>query len=141
VKVGQIDARDGPVYAPADAFVIPLSGPGGHGGMPHQVPDPVVASAQLIGALQALVSRESPPLEPAVLTIGSIHGGTAPNIIPTRVEMHGTLRVFEPALRERLLRRLREVVNGLASTFRVESDVRATDACPATINNPEMAEL
>ncbi len=125
----------------ADAFVITLSGPGGHGGMPHQVPDPVVASAQLIVALQTLISRESSPLEPAVLTIGSIHGGTAPNIIPMRVEMHGTLRVFDPALREHLLCRMREVVQGMAATFRLESDVRSTDACPATINNAEMSEL
>ena len=141
VEVGQIDARSGPVYASADAFVITLSGPGGHGGMPHQVPDPVIASAQLIVALQTLVSRESPPLEPAVLTIGSIHGGTAPNIIPTRIEMHGTLRVFEPALRDRLLSRMRDIVQGIASTFRLDCDVRTTDACPATINNAEMTEL
>jgi amidohydrolase len=141
LEVGQIDARSGPVYASADAFVITLSGPGGHGGMPHQVADPVVASAQLIVALQTLVSRESSPLEPTVLTIGSIHGGTAPNIIPARVEMHGTLRVFDPALRDQLLGRMREVVQAIASMFRLESDVRTTDACPATINNAEMTEL
>ncbi len=141
LEVGQIDARDGPVYASSDAFVIILSGPGGHGGMPHQVADPVIASAQLIVALQTLISRESPPLEPAVLTIGSIHGGTAPNIIPARVELQGTLRVFEPALRDRLLSRMREIVNGVAAIFRLESDVCITDACPATINNAEMAGL
>jgi amidohydrolase len=141
LEVGQIDARDGPVYASSDAFVITLSGPGGHGGMPHQVADPVIASAQLIVALQTLVSRESPPLEPAVLTIGSIHGGTAPNIIPARVEMQGTLRAFEPAVRNRLLSRIHEVVDGVAAIFRLESNVRTTDACPATINNAAMAEL
>jgi amidohydrolase len=109
--------------------------------MPHQAADPVSASAQLIVALQTLVSRESPPLEPTVLTIGSIHGGTAPNIIPARVEMHGTLRVFEPALRERLLSRMRAIVSGIASMFGLEAEVRMTDACPATINDAEMAEL
>jgi amidohydrolase len=141
INVGQIDARDGPVYASSDAFVISLSGPGGHGGMPHQVADPVIASAQLIVALQTLISRESPPLEPTVLTIGSIHGGTAPNIIPARVELQGTLRVFAPTVRERLLSRIREVMDGIATTFRVKADIRATDACPATINNVAMAEL
>jgi amidohydrolase len=105
------------------------------------VADPVIASAQLIVALQTLVSRESPPLEPAVLTIGSIHGGTAPNIIPARVEMHGTLRAFEPAVRNRLLSRIHEVAAGVAAIFRLESNVRTTDACPATINNAAMAEL
>jgi amidohydrolase len=141
LEVGRVDARDGPVYASSDAFVITLSGPGGHAAMPHQAADPVSASAQLIVALQTLVSRESPPLEPTVLTIGSIHGGTAPNIIPARVEMHGTLRVFEPALRERLLSRMRAIVSGIASMFGLEAEVRMTDACPATINDAEMAEL
>jgi amidohydrolase len=141
LEVGLVDARPGPVYASSDAFVITLSGPGGHAAMPHQAPDPVVASAQLIVALQTLVSRESPPLEPAVLTIGSIHGGTAPNIIPTRVELQGTLRVFDPAVRERLLRRLHELVAGTASMFCVQAEVRMTESCPACINDVEMAEL
>jgi amidohydrolase len=141
MEVGRIDARAGPVYASADAFVITLSGSGGHAAMPHQVADPVLASAQLVVALQTLVSRESPPLEPAVLTIGSIHGGSAPNIIPTRVELQGTLRAFDPALRDHLLGRLSELVSGVASTFRVEADLRMTDSCPATINEASMTEL
>jgi amidohydrolase len=141
LEVGRVDARAGPVYASADAFVITLSGPGGHAAMPHQVPDPVLASAQLIVAVQTLVSRDSPPMEPAVLTIGSVHGGTAPNIIPTRVELQGTLRVFEPALRERLLGRLREQVNCIASAFRVEAELRMTESCPACVNDADMSEL
>ncbi|MBV8720234.1 MAG: amidohydrolase [Chloroflexi bacterium] len=141
IPVGRIDVRPGPIFASADAFVVELCSTGGHAAMPHQVADPVMASAQLIVALQTLVSRESPPLEPAVLTIGSIHGGSAPNIIPTRVELQGTLRAFAPELRDRLLSRLRELVASVASTFRVESHVRMTDSCPACINNVEMAEL
>jgi amidohydrolase len=141
LEVGQVDARAGPVYASSDAFDISLRGRGGHAAMPHQVADPVIASAQLIVALQTLISREAPPLEPAVLTIGSIHGGSAPNIIPARVEMQGTLRVFEPALRAQLLSRMHEIVTGIASTFRLEADVRMTDSCPATINDADMAEL
>ena len=141
IEVGRVDVRAGPIYASADAFVIQLTGSGGHAAMPHQVPDPVLASAQLIVALQTLVSRETPPLEPAVLTIGSIHGGTAPNIIPARVELQGTLRVFDPALRERLLHRMAELTQGIATTFRVQSELRMTDACPACINDPAMADL
>jgi amidohydrolase len=141
LEVGRVDARAGPVYASADAFVITVNGPGGHAAMPHQVPDPVVASAQLIVVLQTLVSRESPPMEPAVLTIGSIHGGTAPNIIPTRVELQGTLRVFDPALRQRLLGRLREQVSCVAAACRVEADFRLTESCPACINDANMSEL
>jgi amidohydrolase len=141
LPVGQIDVRPGPIFASADAFVIELCGPGGHAAMPHQVGDPVLASAELIVGLQTLVSREAPPLEPAVLTIGSIHGGTAPNIIPTRVELQGTLRVFDPHLRQYLLTRVHEVTSTVARTFRVEADVRMTDACPACINDAGMADL
>jgi amidohydrolase len=141
VAVGQVDIRSGPIYASSDAFVITLSGPGGHGAMPHQVPDPVVASAELIVMLQTLVSRESPPMEPAVLTFGSIHGGTAPNIIPTRVELQGTLRVFDPALRTQLLRRVREQVSCIAAACRVEAEFRMTESCPACINDGDMSEL
>jgi len=141
LPVGVVDARPGPIYASADAFAIALSAPGGHAAMPHQVPDPVVASAELIVALQTLVSRETPPLEPAVLTIGSIHGGTAPNIIPTRVELQGTLRAFEPAVRDRLLRRLREITCELPRLLGVEAQLEMTDCCPACSNDSNMTNL
>ncbi|MBV9325062.1 MAG: amidohydrolase [Chloroflexi bacterium] len=141
VEVGRIDVRPGPIYASADAFVIELAGSGGHAAMPHQVADPVVAAAELIVALQTLVSRESPPMEPAVLTIGSIHGGTAPNIIPSCVEIQGTLRTFSPGLRARLLTRIEAVMTDVARTFRVEPKLLMTDACPACINDAPMAEL
>jgi amidohydrolase len=141
LQLGQVDIRPGPIYASADAFVIELTSSGGHAAMPHQVADPVLASAELVVALQTLVSRESPPLEPAVLTIGSIHGGTAPNIIPARVELQGTLRVFDPDLRQRLLQRMAELIDGLATTFRVKAELRMTDACPACVNDAAMADL
>jgi amidohydrolase len=141
LPVGQVDARSGPIYASADAFAITLSSPGGHAAMPHQVPDPIVASAQLVMALQTLVSRATPPLEPSVLTIGSIHGGTAPNIIPTRVELQGTTRAFDPAVRERLLSQLRELVRALPATMGVDSQLEMTDSCPACINDPTLTDL
>jgi len=140
VPAGCIDVRPGPIFAFADAFVIELLGHGGHGAIPHQVADPVVAAAELIVALQTLVSRESPPLEPAVVTIGSIHGGTASNIIPSRVELQGTLRVFSPQLHRYLLSRMQDVVSGIANTFRVQAELRMTDSCPACINDDAMAE-
>src|ERR1051326_8106413 len=141
MEVGQVDVRPGPVFASADAFSVALASPGGHAAMPHQAPDPVLASAELILAFQPLISRETPPLQPAVLTIGSIHGGSAPNIIPSRVELQGTLRVFEPDLRQYLLTRVQEVTSTVARTFRVEAHVRMTDACPACINDAGMADL
>jgi len=101
----------------------------------------VLAAAHLVVALQTLVSRDTPPMEPSVLTIGSIHGGTAPNIIPTRVELHGTLRAFEPAVRERLLGRVRELVHGVPALWHVQSEIEMTDCCPACVNNDQMAEF
>lgn len=141
VPVGYVDVRPGPIFASSDAFTIELKGGGGHAAMPHQTTDPVLASAELIVALQSLVSRETPPLEPAVLTIGSIHGGTAPNIIPARVELEGTLRVFDPDVRQRLVSRIGDLTSGIATTFRVQCDLRMIESCPACINDPGMAEL
>src|ERR1700730_14740507 len=80
-------------------------------------------------------------MEPTVLTIGSIHGGTAPNIIPTRVELQGTLRVFDPALRKQLLDRVRDQVRCIAATCRVDADFRMTESCPACVNDASMSEL
>jgi amidohydrolase len=141
LQVGKVDVRPGPVFASSDAFLITLRASGGHAAMPHQVPDPVVAAAQLIVALQTVASRDTPPMEPSVLTIGSIHGGTAPNIIPTRVELHGTLRAFEPAVRERLLGRVRDLADAVPALFGVESSLEMTDCCPACVNDAAMAEL
>ena len=141
IGVGCVDIRPGPIFASSDAFTIELNSAGGHAAMPHQTTDPVLASAELIVALQTLVSRETPPLEPAVLTIGSIHGGTAPNIIPTRVELQGTLRVFDPDVRRRLVTRIGELVGGIASTFRVQCELQMIESCPACINDTQMAEL
>jgi amidohydrolase len=141
LPVGMVDVRPGPIFASSDAFDISLRSPGGHAAMPHQVPDPVVAAAQLILALQTLVSRDTPPIEPSVLTIGSIHGGTAPNIIPTRVDLQGTLRAFEPAVRERLLGRLHDLVRAVPALWNVESSMEMTDCCPACVNDPTMAEF
>jgi amidohydrolase len=141
IPVGSIDVRPGPIFAFADAFEIELRSGGGHGAIPHQVADPIVAGAELIMALQTLVSRESPPLEPSVLTIGSIHGGTAPNIIPSRVDLQGTLRVFSPQLHRHLLARMHDLVSGIAATFKVDAELRMTDSCSACINDDAMAQL
>lgn len=141
LPVGRVDARSGPVFAAADAFSIRLSGRGGHGAMPHQTADPIVCAAHLVVALQTLVSRETDPFEPAALTIGSIHGGTAPNIIPAQVELLGTLRTFEAATRARLLDRLADLVQGTARTFRVEGEVTVPPGCPACVNDPAITDL
>jgi amidohydrolase len=141
MPVGTIDARSGPIYANSDAFAVGLAGGGGHAALPHQTSDPIAAAAYLVTLLQTLVSRESPPLEAAVLTIGSLHAGTAPNIIPSRAELQGTLRTFDAQLRERLLGRLQEMVDTVGRLFRIETSFTVLEACPAVVNDPSMAEL
>jgi amidohydrolase len=141
IDLGRVDVRPGPIYASADAFAITLQSSGGHAAMPHQTADPVLAAAELIVALQTLVSRETPPLEPAVLTIGSVHGGTAPNIIPSSVELQGTLRAFAPHVRDHLVRRICEMAEAIPASFRVQSTMRMMDTCPACINDAAMADL
>jgi len=141
MPVGTIDARGGPIYANADAFAVGLSAPGGHAALPHQTSDPIAAAAYLVTMLQTLVSRETPPLEPAVLTIGSIHGGTAPNIIPSRVDLQGTLRTFDAQVRTRLMARLQEMVDTVARLFQVEPTFTHLEECPAVVNDADKAEL
>ena len=140
VPVGTVDIRPGPIFANADSFAVELRAPGGHGAMPQQTPDPIVGAASIVTALQTLIAREVSPLEPATLTIGSIHGGTVPNVIPSRVTLEGTLRTFDGAVRDQLLRRLDEIVVGIGGTLGLQAAVTATDGCPACVNDPRMAE-
>jgi amidohydrolase len=141
LPLGQIGVRPGAVFANADHLRITLSGPGGHGAEPHQTSDPVVAVAYLITALQTLVSRETPPLSPSALTIGSIHGGTAPNIIPSRIELQGTLRTFDDALRTKLLRRINDLVQDVSHMFHLTGEFHAPPGCDACVNDAGIANL
>jgi amidohydrolase len=141
VPVGQIAVRPGPIFASADELTLVVHGRGGHGAIPHDAVDPVVVAAHLVTALQTLVSREAPPLQPAVLTIGMIQGGTAFNIIPERVELRGTVRAFDPGLREYLLSRVAAQARDLAAAFRATVDVTTRLGCAAVVNDPAMADL
>src|SRR6185503_11832790 len=99
LPVGTIGVKAGPLMAAVDRLSIVVRGRGGHGGHPHRAADPVVAAAQVVLALQTLVSREVSPLDSAVLTVGAIHGGQAFNVIPDEVTLTGTVRTFDAALR------------------------------------------
>jgi amidohydrolase len=141
MPVGTIDAAPGPIYANSDSFAVTLSGSGGHAAAPHQTCDPIVAAAYLVTALQTLVSREAPPMDTSVLTIGSIHGGSAANIIPSNVQLMGTLRTFEAEVRERLIQRLQEMVESVGRLYRVETSYTHLEACPAVVNDSGLASL
>jgi amidohydrolase len=141
LPVGQVGIRNGTIFASADELTIVVRGRGGHAAVPHDAVDPVVVAAHLITGLQTLISREAPPLEPAVLTIGMIQAGTAFNIIPEQVTMKGTVRAFDPALREHLLARVAAHARDLAAAFRAEADVTTRLGCQAVVNDPAMADL
>jgi amidohydrolase len=102
IPVGDIALEAGPIYAGVDTFHATIIGQGGHGAMPHEAVDPVYIAGHVILALHGIVSRRLDPVEPAVVSIGSIHGGQADNVIPEQVEISGTLRFMEPQVREQI---------------------------------------
>ncbi len=140
-QVGMVDVTPGPVMAAAETWSCTISGRGGHGASPHQTVDPIVAAAQVVTALQSVVSRNVDPLEAAVVTIGSIHGGDAFNVIPPQVEMTGTIRTYEPETRELVLRRLHEVIEGVAAAFGASAEVDLAPLTPAVVNDAQVVAV
>ena len=141
IPVGTIAVRSGPVMTSADKLSITVTGRGGHGANPHSAVDPIVAAAQVITALQTLVSRETHPLKSAVLSITMLKAGTAFNIIPDTVEMIGTLRCFDAELRTSLLASLKRTAEGIASALRCTASVANEFLTPAVINDPTATAL
>lgn len=141
LPVGTVGVAGGPIWAAVDDLTFTVRGRSGHGAMPHQTVDAIVVAAQIVNALQTVVSRTRSPFAPAVLTIGSIHGGTAWNIIADRVEMRGTLRTFDPAVRERLLGRLTAIATGIAESMEATCEVEDRFGAPPVVNDPELAAL
>ncbi len=138
-EVGWFGINNGPCMAAAEELKITLTGKGGHGAAPHLSIDPIYAGAQVVTAMQSIVSRNVPPLDTAVVTIGTFQGGTAMNIIPPTVEMTGTIRTFKKEVRAKVLQRLEEIVNGVATAMNCEADVYVQSVTPAVVNDAELA--
>ncbi len=132
---GTIQVREGPIMAAADEFAARFVGRGGHGAQPHAAIDPIVAAAQAVLALQSIVSRSVDPLEAAVVTVGSLCAGSAPNVIPAEARLSGTLRSFTDAVREILRSRLREVLEGTARAGGCRVDLDLRPGYPPTVND------
>lgn len=139
--LGQISLRPGPAMAAADRYIITIQGKGGHGASPHETVDPIVVGAHIVTALQTIVSREIDPIEPAVVTVGALIAGDASNVIPDRAELRGTLRSFNPAVRVQLAERVGEIAAGVAEAMRAKVEYVHQPGYPATVNDPEQAEL
>ncbi|MEO7367159.1 MAG: M20 family metallopeptidase [Gemmatimonadaceae bacterium] len=137
--VGQVVAQAGPLAASADTFEIELIGRGAHAARPHEAADPIVGAAALIMALQTVVSRRVNPASPAVLTIGAITAGTAPNVIPDRAVLRGTLRAADVETRQTLQNSLRTIAQHIAAAHGLSARVDIDDGVSPVINSADAA--
>ncbi len=139
--LGRIGVRSGTVFASADRLEMTVHGKGGHAASPHDTVDPIVIAAYVTTTLQTLISRETSPFSPAVITIASIHAGSAFNIIPEKAVIQGTMRAFSNEHREYLLRRIQEVAQGVATAMGGSCTLNWIDGCPPCLNDPAMTEV
>jgi len=140
LEVGAVSVVTGPTMSGAGMFEITISGKGGHGAMPHQTADPIVCSAQVIVALQSIVSRNVDPLDMVVITIGTIQGGSARNIIPQTVTFNGSFRLFREGTRELVKTRIREIAEGVASGMGCRAEVDFGLGIGAVVNDAAVAD-
>jgi amidohydrolase len=141
IPTGMIGFRSGPLMASADDIKITVSGRQTHGAMPWLGVDPIVVSAQIVLALQTIVSRQVDlTKEPAVITIGSIHGGIRNNIIPDEVKMHGTVRSFDEEVRADLLTRVEDTCCAIAKSSRAHAQLNVRKGYAVTVNDQLLTE-
>jgi len=146
LQTGHIGVTPGYTYANVDSVDVTVRGIGGHGAYPHKTKDPIVLAAEMINAWQTIASRENNPLDPIVITVGSIHGGTKHNIIPDEVKMQLTVRTYKSEVRDRVLKAIDQIAKGIASAGGVPADrapivnVLKDQFTPATYNNPDLTK-
>jgi amidohydrolase len=146
LQIGHIGVTEGYTSANVDSVDVTVRGVGGHGAYPHKTKDPIVLAAEIINAWQTIVSRENNPLDPVVITVGSIHGGTKNNIIPDEVKMQLTVRTYKVDVRERVLADIDRIAKGCAEAAGIPPDlapivsVSKDFVTPAMYNNPELTK-
>ena len=144
LETGKVGYTPGYAMASATSIDIKIRGVGGHGSAPELTKDPIVVAAQVVMALQTIVSRENSPLEPAVVTVGSIHGGTRYNIIPDEVSLQLTVRTYKPEVRKNILASIERIVKGVALTAGIPADrapeVKVSEGTNSTYNDPQLLE-
>lgn len=141
IKAGHIGVKRGVVHAASNPFTIIIKGKGAHGAHPDAGIDPVVIASNVIMSLQTIVSREIPPTDPAVITVGTIHGGTAQNIIPEEVTISGVIRTLRAEHRTYVKQRLVEVVSGITSSMRGSCEIKIEESYPCLYNDDNMLDL
>ncbi|MGI8644092.1 MAG: M20 metallopeptidase family protein [Thermomicrobiales bacterium] len=139
--LGIIGLRNGPAMAASDRFEFTIKGVGGHGARPQATVDPIVIGSQIVVAIQMLVSRETDPTVPAVVSFGAFQAGNPFNVIPDTAVLRGTVRSFQQEERERLAERIEAVVRGVAGTMRAEVEFAYHFGYPPTVNDAGMNEI
>jgi len=146
IEAGKIGITAGYYNATVDSVDVTVKGMGGHGAYPHKTKDPITLSAEIINAWQTIASRENNPLDPIVVTVGSIHGGTKHNIIPDEVKMQLTVRTYKPEVRQRVLSAIEQIAKGCATAAGLPPDkmpevnVLHAEHVNAVYNNPELTK-
>jgi amidohydrolase len=138
---GSVTVLPGSLMAASTTLRITLHGRGGHGAIPHEAVDAVVLAAQVVTALQTVVSRSVAPLDTAVVTIGSVEAGSAPNVIAERAVLDGSMRAFDPAVMEMLRERVTAIAEGVAAAGGGRAEVDFLHEIPVTANDPAVTEL
>ncbi|HMC55761.1 MAG TPA: M20 family metallopeptidase [Gemmatimonadaceae bacterium] len=132
--VGQVVADAGPLAASADTFEIELVGHGAHAARPHEARDPIVAAAALVTAIQTIVARRLNPATPGVVTVGQISAGNAPNVIPDRATLRGTIRAVDPSSRSLMMEELRRIAEQIGAAHGVAASVNMPEGTPPLVN-------
>lgn len=141
LPLGQVVVQPGPLMAAADRFTLTITGRGGHGGMPHTTVDAILVAGQAVTLLQGIVSRNLPPHEAAVLSVGTFHAGEAFNVIAETAVLTGTLRTLQPVVRTTLIRRMEEMLDGLTRAHGAAYTLELADHTPALVNDPAATRL
>ena len=137
---GEIGIKTGSIMAAADKFEVVIKGVGGHGALPHKTVDPIVVSAEIINALQRIISREIDPQETAVISIGTLNSGTAFNIIPDELKFSGTVRTFDDNIRKYIARRMEEIISAACQGAGCDFDFDYHFGIPATVNDEKFTQ-
>ena len=141
LPTGAVGVVKGPMMAQPDAFTIIVRGKGGHGSMPHQTVDPILVASQIVVNAQSIVSRNMDPLKPAVVSFGTIEGGTIYNIIPGEVRLTGTVRSFEPEIKNIAKKRIEEIAEGTAKAMGASVEFSYEEGYPPLVNDETMANF
>ncbi len=141
LETGQVGVTPGPIMAAAEAWRATITGRGGHAAVPEKAVDPLVAAAQIVMALQTVVSRNVGALDTAVVTVGAFKSGEAFNVIPDQAILEGTMRTYTPEVRATVIRRVREIIEGVATVMGCEAHFETSALTAAVVNDAAMTAL